>query len=158
MADAVGDRFINLIGTGILSVSILGTGFSNSGLSIIGSRLFQGLGTSMCFPTGISIVTRSFNPGRRRNIALASLGLAQPLGYLFGLVLEGAFASYPGGWRVGFKACAFVSFLVTFANFLTLPPDLARPGFSWSDISHKVDWIGALSAGAFLGTASYICA
>ena len=81
MADLVGDRLINIIGTVLLAISALGSGMAKTGLSMIAFRLIEGISVSMCLPTGVSIITRSFPPGKRRNVGFACLGLSQPLGF-----------------------------------------------------------------------------
>ncbi|KAI1976501.1 hypothetical protein LOZ53_001771 [Ophidiomyces ophidiicola] len=131
LADLVGDRLINITGTILLTISALGSAIATSGLSLIMFRLVEGLSVSMCLPTGVSIITRSFPPGKRRNIGFACLGLSQPLGFSLGMVLEGLFAT---------------------------APDLERPNFHWRSVLYEIDWIGALIASTCLGIICYICA
>lgn len=158
MADLVGDRLINIAGTVLLAISALGSGMAKTGLSMIMFRLVEGISVSMCLPTGVSVITRSFPPGKRRNFGFACLGLSQPLGFSLGMVLEGLFATAPGGWRVGFYVCAGIGLVFTLSTFLTLPADYERPNFHWSRILYDIDWVGALVASTCLGIISYICA
>ncbi|KMU82387.1 efflux protein [Coccidioides immitis H538.4] len=158
LADLVGDRLINIIGTILLAISAFGSAMATSGFSMIGFRLVEGIGVSMCLPTGVSVITRSFPPGRRRNVGFGCLGLSQPLGFSLGMALEGVFATAPNGWRYGFYFCAGIGLGFTVSSILTLPKDYERPNFHWRRVLYDIDWIGALVASACLGIISYICA
>ncbi|KAK2838284.1 hypothetical protein FQN49_006432 [Arthroderma sp. PD_2] len=158
LADLIGDRSINILGTATLVLAILGTGLSRSGMEMIIYRLIQGIGVSMCLPTGVSIITRSFPPGPQRNIGFASLGLSQPLGFSVGMVAEGLFSEAPGGWRLGFYGSASAALVLTVSNLLTLPVDGKQSTFKWRDLLYKVDWVGILIASTCMGIISYICA
>ncbi|KAI2012194.1 hypothetical protein LOZ52_003831 [Ophidiomyces ophidiicola] len=158
LADLVGDRLINITGTILLTISALGSAIATSGLSLIMFRLVEGLSVSMCLPTGVSIITRSFPPGKRRNIGFACLGLSQPLGFSLGMVLEGLFATAPGGWRFGFHACAGIGLAFSLCGIIFLPADLERPNFHWRSVLYEIDRIGALIASTCLGIICYICA
>ncbi|WEW54723.1 hypothetical protein PRK78_000147 [Emydomyces testavorans] len=158
LADLVGDRLINIIGTVLLAISAFGSGVATTGPSLIGFRLIEGISVSMCLPTGVSVITRSFRPGKRRNVGFACLGLSQPLGFSLGMALEGIFATAPSGWRFGFYACAGIGLAFAVSNLLTLPADYERPDFHWRCILYDIDWIGALIASTCLGIISYICA
>ncbi|EGD90788.1 hypothetical protein H112_01367 [Trichophyton rubrum D6] len=158
LADIVGDRSINILGTATTALAILGTGLSRTGMEMIIYRLVQGVGVSMCLPTGVSIITRSFPPGPQRNIGFASLGLSQPLGFSVGMVAEGLFSEAPGGWRLGFYGSASVALVLTISNFLVLPFDNKQSTFKWGDLLSKVDWVGILIASSCMGIISYICA
>ncbi|EFR04066.1 integral membrane protein [Nannizzia gypsea CBS 118893] len=158
LADLIGDRSINILGTITTAIAILGTGLSRTGMEMIIYRLVQGIGVSMCLPTGVSIITRSFPPGPQRNIGFASLGLSQPLGFSVGMVAEGLFSEAPGGWRLGFYGSASVALVLTISNLLVLPSDNNRAAFKWGDLLSKVDWVGILIASSCMGIISYICA
>lgn len=157
IADLVGSRVINLIGTLILGVSLGTAGLSQTGMHIIVSRGFQGLGVSMCFPTAISILSLNFPTGRIRSIGFAFLGLGQPLGFSLGLVLGGVFEELYGGWRSGFYLSGLIIILITITNFWLLPKDrLKGKKFSLRRLRSEIDWLGGLISSACLGILSYI--
>ncbi|KAM5453441.1 hypothetical protein MaudCBS49596_002643 [Microsporum audouinii] len=158
LADLVGDRSINILGTAISVIAILGTGLSRTGMEMIIYRLIQGISVSMCLPTGVSIITRSFPPGPQRNIGFASLGLSQPLGFSVGMVAEGLFSGAPGGWRLGFYGSASIALVLTVSNYLALPTDNKQFTFKWHDLLCQIDWVGILIASSCMGVISYICA
>lgn len=158
LADLVGDRSINILGTAISVIAILGTGLSRTGMEMIVYRLIQGISVSMCLPTGVSIITRSFPPGPQRNIGFASLGLSQPLGFSVGMVAEGLFSGAPEGWRLGFYGSASIALVLTVSNYLALPTDNKQFTFKWHDLLCQIDWVGILIASSCMGVISYICA
>lgn len=157
IADLVGSRVINLIGTLILGVSLGTAGLSQTGMQIIVSRGFQGLGVSMCFPTAISILSLNFPTGRIRSIGFAFLGLGQPLGFSLGLVLGGVFEELYGGWRSGFYLSGLIIIFITITNLWLLPKDrLKGKKFSLRRLRFEIDWLGGLISSACLGILSYI--
>lgn len=53
---------------------------------------------SMCLPTAVSLITNMFSKRKWQNIAFASNGMGQPLGYSVRLILGGLF-TVTIGWR-----------------------------------------------------------
>jgi MFS family permease len=100
VADVVGCRSVNLIGSFFIALFTLLSGVSSSGNELIAFRALQGVASALTFPTAVSIISRSIESGQRRNIGLACLGLAMPLGFSIGLVLGGVLISGVG-WRIG---------------------------------------------------------
>ena len=158
IADMVGNRIINLVGTFIIATFILASGVSNTGIQLTVFRAFQGVGAAMCFPTATSILTEAFPSGRRRNIGFSCLGFGQPMGFAFGLVLEGLVQKTSAGWRTGWYLCSAVTAALFVANIWYLPPDKPRTGLSWSSLVHGIDWIGAAISSVGLGILSYVFA
>ena len=100
VADVVGCRSVNLVGSFFIALFTLLSGTSSSGNELIAFRALQGVASALTFPTAVSIISKSVESGRRRNIGLACLGLAMPLGFSIGLVLGGVLISGVG-WRIG---------------------------------------------------------
>lgn len=158
IADLVGNLIINLVGTLIIASFILASGVSQTGLQLTIFRALQGIGAAMCFPTSTSILTESFPAGKRRNVGFSCLGFGQPLGFAFGLVLEGLFQRKPSGWRTGFYLSAGVTAVLLVANVWCLPPDRSRGHINLSSFVQGIDWIGAAISSAGLGILSYVFA
>jgi Major Facilitator Superfamily len=159
IADFVGSRVVNLVGTLILGVSLGTAGLSQTGIQMIVSRGFQGLGVSMCFPTAISILSLSFPTGRIRSVGFACLGLGQPLGFSLGLVLGGVFETLYGGWRSGFYLSGLTIIIITIMNLWLLPKNRFREKkLSFRGLRSEIDWLGVLISSACLGILSYIMA
>lgn len=113
---------------------------------------------SLCFPTGVAIITAAFPRGRRRNIGFSCLGLAQPLGFSVGLVVEGLIQNTPAGWRAGFCACASATMVLAVANCWLLPKDDLMKEWAWGPVARGIDWVGVVLSSTCLGILSYVCA
>lgn len=112
----------------------------------------------MSLATGVSIITRSQPPGRRRNIAFSSLGVAQPLGYSVGLVAGGIAQTSTWGWRLGYYACAVALGVFVITGCASLPSN-KRPvtRSTFHRVVADTDWIGIVIASSGLGIISYTC-
>lgn len=159
VADIVGSRNTNLAGCFLIALFILVTGFSDTGIQLIMFRAMQGIGGAMALPSSISIISKSIPSGRARNVGFASLGLAQPLGFSFGMVLAGVFISGPG-WRAGFYMGGVASFLLFTIGIWALPKDIRHQ----TEISVRkrlladVDWFGAALISTSIALFSYVLA
>ena len=159
IADLVGSRRVFLAGCFALTMCNLACGLSRTGTQLIIFRAFQGTSVSLCFPTAVSMISRSFPQGsKRRNIAFACQGLGLPLGFAFGLVFGGLLVSSGNGWRTGFYLLAGLTLLIFLTGIWTLPKDRLRGPLSWRDFHDRIDWIGAGIASASLSIISYILA
>ncbi len=143
------------------SVFTLACGLCKSGADLIIFRGFQGVSISLCLTTAVGIISNSFpaSQGQRRNIAFASVGAGQPVGYIVGLVLGGLFVGSVG-WRVAYYLAAGLNI----ALFLAAAWGLPRDGCSSSRqlillrLRREIDWIGAGIATTSLGMLSYVMA
>ncbi|KAL4977939.1 major facilitator superfamily domain-containing protein [Aspergillus desertorum] len=114
----------------------------------------------MCLPDSMSLVTASFPPGRRRNIAFAATGMGQPLGYALGLILVGVFTGTIG-WRWGFYITAIVVAVLFVASFYVLPEDGLDTKFSkdtWRRLAYDIHWVGVGILALAFGLLSYALA
>lgn len=89
IADAVGARTVNLLGTFSLATFILACGLVRTGIELIMMRAIQGAASAMVVPSSISLVSRWVPSGRPRNMGFASLGLSMCVGLSLGLVIGG---------------------------------------------------------------------
>ncbi|KAJ9621681.1 hypothetical protein H2203_007170 [Taxawa tesnikishii (nom. ined.)] len=156
IADVVGSRPVHLFGCLFLGLCILACGLSRNVTELIVFRGLQGVASSCCLPTAISILTETFPQGRRRTRGLALQGAAQPLGYSAGLFLGGLFADTVG-WRWGWYMAAVLSVVVFVAGLWAIPHS-RRAKVAWKQIAVGIDWVGALIASACLGLISYVLA
>lgn len=156
-ADVLGPRSVNLAGCFLIAVFTLACGFAQTGVQLIMFRAMQGIASALTFPSSISIVSRSLESGKRRNIGFASLGLAMPLGFSFGLVLGGVFVSGLG-WRYGFYIGGAASFLLFPIGLWALPaiPHSNGQNSVRVRLAKDVDWIGASIASTSLALLSYV--
>ncbi|KAK1826051.1 major facilitator superfamily-domain-containing protein [Podospora conica] len=156
------DTTINILGTAVVFVFVLAQSLAQNGGQLILFRALQGIGTSMCLPTGVSIVTRRLPPGRARNMGFATMGVAQPLGFSAGMVLEGALEETLGSWRVGYYICAGVLGVLVVANWYNLrrgkrPPAPPKQQW-WRSLARGIDWAGVAISSSGLGLMSYASA
>lgn len=158
LADLVGSKPMWLLGNGASCVWILGCGLARTGNQFIAFRAMLGLFVAMCLPTSISLVTTSFPPGPKRNLAFAMTGMGQPLGYAAGLILGGVFTDTMG-WRWAFYITAIINAMLFVASTLMLPSatPVASP-FVWSHLVHRIDWVGVVILSVSLSLLSYVLA
>ncbi|KAL8710418.1 MAG: hypothetical protein Q9220_005019 [cf. Caloplaca sp. 1 TL-2023] len=144
--------------TGILTVAFVSAcGLARTGTELIAFRALQGVSLSLCLPSGVSILTKSFAPGRIRNVGFSFLGAGQVLGFCIGLVLGGLIIESTG-WRVGYYICGGVHLLAFVSAIWALPQDRKRDAVSWQRLWNDIDWIGAAIASSCLGMFSYVLA
>ncbi|KAL3474980.1 major facilitator superfamily domain-containing protein [Aspergillus californicus] len=160
VADVVGSKRMWLIGSGVSCPLILACGLSRTGNQFIVFRALLGLFVAMCLPTSMSLVTASFPPGRKRNIAFAATGMGQPLGYALGLILGGILTGTIG-WRWGFYITAIADAVLFVASIYVLPPDGDSKKLSkdtWHRLAYNIDWVGVAILAVAFGLLSYVLA
>lgn len=159
VADVIGSRNTNLSGCFLIALFILVSGFSQTGIQLILFRAMQGIGGALALPSSISIISKSISSGKPRNIGFACLGLAQPLGFSFGMVLAGAFIEL-SGWRTGFFLGGGVSFFLFIVGIWALPKDghARNESMLLRRLATEVDWIGAGLASTAIALFSYVLA
>jgi predicted MFS family arabinose efflux permease len=113
---------------------------------------------SLCLPTAVSILTNNFVAGRQRNVGFACLGLSQPLGFSFGLILGGVVVDTAVGWQFSFYLTAGLMALLFVVSIWLLPRDKPREAFSWKQVATEIDWLGAALASIAMGLFSYVFA
>ncbi|KAH6884588.1 integral membrane protein [Thelonectria olida] len=157
MADLFGARQLYLLGCFCQSVVTLACGLSRTGTQIIVFRAFAGISISMCLPSSVSLITHSFLPGKRRNIAFAAMGGGQPVGFAIGLSLGGVFADTIG-WRWSFYLAAILNTIAFCLALRSLPHIGNNHPVTWQRFLAEVDIVGALLASASLSMLSYVLA
>lgn len=148
-----------LIGTSLQSVFTLACGLSKNGIQLIAFRAAAGLAISFCLPSAVSIVTNNIPTGKSRNIAFASMGAAQAVGFTIGLVLGGIFADGIS-WRWSFYLAAILNTVVLAVALwgLSRENDKRLEPVTWRRVVHEVDWVGAVLASVSMALLSYIFA
>ncbi|KAF2835726.1 integral membrane protein [Patellaria atrata CBS 101060] len=159
ISDVVGCRIMYLIGCALQSVFTLASGLARNGNEFIAFRALAGIAISFCLPSAVSIITNTFPTGKRRNIAFASMGGGQPIGFSVGLTMGGVFADTVG-WRWGFYVAAILNTVILILAIWGLPRniDRHREPATWERLVWDIDWIGAMIASASLAMMSYVFA
>ncbi|TKA74600.1 hypothetical protein B0A55_05432 [Friedmanniomyces simplex] len=159
VSDVLGPRVVNLVGCFLLGCFMLASGLSRTGIELILFRAMQGIASALVMPSSMSIVSTAVANGRARNIGFACVGMSQPLGFSFGLVLGGVFVKTVG-WRVGYYIAGALGFGLFGVGIWVLPrvvvdesqaPKLKR-------LATEVDWVGAALASGSIATFSYVLA
>ncbi|KAK4574007.1 hypothetical protein LTR86_001768 [Recurvomyces mirabilis] len=167
IADALGSRFMYLVGTVLQAGTILGCGLSKTATQLIIFRGLSGIAVSLCLPSAVSIITGSF-VGKRRDMAFASMGGGQPVGFSVGLALGGVLTDTIG-WRWGFYLAAILDAVVFAIALWGLPKEIDErggvgeeggpAGSSWKEklgrLKTEIDWVGAVIASSSLAMLSY---
>ncbi|KAF3390534.1 Aminotriazole resistance protein [Penicillium rolfsii] len=130
-------------------------GFSQTSHLFLAFRAIAGLANSFCLPSAVSITTKLFSPGKRRNIAFASMGGGQPVGFSIGLCLGGVIADTIG-WQWNFYSGAILNSLNVVVAIAMLPSLKSPRRVTIPYLLHDIDWTGALLASAFLAILSYV--
>lgn len=155
LCDVVGNRSMYLLGCALQSAFTLACGLSRSGTQLIIFRAFAGVAISFCLPSAVSIITHSFPPGRRRNVAFASMGGGQPIGFSIGLTIGGVFADTIG-WRWGFYLSAILNTVILVVAIWGLPKEIEElDPVTVERLLFDIDWIGALIATTSLAMISF---
>lgn len=159
VADVTSPRIVGLIGCALTGIFMLAAGAVQTGEQLVAMRALQGLGQACHYAASIALITAAMPAGRGRNIAFATWGLSQPLGFSFGLVLGGVLVETLG-WRSGWYIYGGLTMGLFVLGAWALPKGVS--GIPRSAMRHqlksKVDWVGAGLASAALTLASYLCA
>ncbi|KAI1339127.1 MFS general substrate transporter [Xylariaceae sp. FL0016] len=158
-ADVVGTRRLNLLGCFLSAIFAVAFGLARTGGELIAFRALQGVANAIVVPCSVSIVSRSVEAGRARNMGFACLGFAAPVGFSLGLVLGGVLVDSVG-WRPAFYLAGAASFVLFILGIWALPRDPSpRPGESvWKRLGSEVDWVGTILASGGLAIFSYALA
>jgi len=144
-----------LTGCVLQSGFTLACGLAQTPTQLIVFRAFAGVAISFCLPSAVSIITSTFPEGKSRNIAFASMGGGQPIGFSVGLTLGGVF-SHTIGWRWGFYIAAIVNSAVFVIAFFGLPKvGVIQKDDIWHRLRTEIDWVGILIGSASLAMLSY---
>ncbi|KAL7931415.1 putative MFS transporter [Trichoderma chlorosporum] len=159
IADVIGPRTVNLTGCLVTGAFIIAAGACKTGPQLIVMRALQGIGYAMHLVSSVAIVSHTLPRGRPRNFAFSCLGLSQPLGFSFGLVLGGILQDLIG-WRIAWYIYGGLTLALSVVATWALPNSHYEITFSGTMRSFKtqVDWVGALLASTFMALLSYLFA
>lgn len=154
VADVVGSRPMYLTGCILQSGFTLACGLAQTSTQLIIFRAFAGIAISFCLPSAVSIITSTFPEGKRRNIAFASMGGGQPIGFSLGLTLGGVFSDTIG-WRWGFHIAAIINTIIFIVSFFGLPKIDEEQPHVWRRLATEIDWVGIVIGSTSLAMLSY---
>jgi EmrB/QacA subfamily drug resistance transporter len=142
LSDMFGRVRLYVLGFAVFTVGSLLCGFSQTGLELVGFRLFQAVGAGFLFSNSAAIITDAFPPNERGR-ALGVNQVSIVVGAVAGLVLGGIITSTIG-WRWIFFVNVPIGLLATVRSRLDLK-ELAPP-----EEKPHIDWVGNLAFAAGL--------
>ena len=163
VSDIIGAKRIELCGCVLLSLFVLLSGFSQTGLQLVMFRAMQGVAMAMHLPASVAIVAGAVPRGRARNVGFACLGLSQPFGFSVGLVASGVMIERVG-WRYGFWLAGAGLGAVVLGMVWGLPAvkgeeeGMGQGRSVWWRLGNEVDWVGGLVVSGGLAILAYILA
>jgi MFS family permease len=158
VADVVGAKLVWITGSYVYVVFTVAVGFAKTGAQLIVFRTFLGIAVSMCLPTAVGLITRTFPRGQWRNVAFAANGMGQPLGYSLGLILGGIFTDTVG-WRWAYYMSATINVGLASAAIWVLPSVYIPSPKKWTRrLLEDIDWLGACVLSVALGILLYVLA
>lgn len=143
-----------LTGCVLQSGFTLACGLSQTATQLIVFRALAGVAISFCLPSAVSIITSTFPEGKSRNIAFASMGGGQPIGFSVGLTLGGVLSNTIG-WRWGFHIAAIINTIVFVVGIFGLPKVDKKQTHIWERLRTEIDWIGIGIGTASIAMLSY---
>lgn len=159
IADVIGPKKVDVLGSTLSGVVMLISGFVKTGEQLVALRAFQGVGLALHLSSAVALVAKILSRGRERNMAFAVLGLSQPLGFCFGIVIGGVLVDTIG-WRSGWYFYGGTTLLLSVTSFWSLPK--SAPLGPLQNVAHalrtQVDWVGAILASAFMALLCYFLA
>ncbi|KAF2015188.1 MFS general substrate transporter [Aaosphaeria arxii CBS 175.79] len=162
MTDIIGARHIEVCGIFLIGIFVIACGFAKTGVQLVVFRAFQGIALALHIPASVSIIATAVPAGRARNIGFGCLGLSQPLGFSFGMVVSGIMVERIG-WRTGFYLSGASILGVAVASWFTLPratggTESPAPGTLVKKLVKEIDWVGGTIASGGLALLSYVLA
>jgi MFS family permease len=127
-----------LIGCLLQSAFTLACSLAQTGVQLIAFRALAGVSISFCLPTAVSIITSTFLEGKKRNIAFASIGGGQPIGFSLGLTLGGVLSDTIR-WRWGFHIGAVLNTVVFIVSFFRLSKIQDKQPNVWNRLKNNID-------------------
>lgn len=160
VTDALGCRRVCFVGTLVQAASAVGSGLAATTGQLIAVRTIAGVAASLCLPSAVGIISRSFPAASRprsRSAAFSAMGGGQAVGFGLGLVLGGIFSDTIG-WRWGFYTTGILNGAVLSLALWALPSGIDGGSFEWAMVARlpkEIDWVGAVIVSASLALLSY---
>lgn len=145
LADGLGKKAVLLAGLVGFSTCMLISAWATNPLYLIIFGALLGICAAAVTPAAIGLVGAVYlKPTRRKNRAFASLGAANPIGFVLGSIIAGAMAK-PFGWRGAYITLAIIFVVITVIAFLATPASVAL-GSTRSEVSivKSFDFLGAV--------------
>ncbi|MCZ7459565.1 MFS transporter [Streptomyces sp. WMMC940] len=137
IGDLYGRKKLFLFGMALLTVSSLIGGLATSAEVMLAARIAQGLATAIVTPSGMALITTSFDEGPLRTKALGLNGALLSLGFASGAILGGVLTDLLS-WRWDFFINVPVGILLFFGGLVVIRESV-------SETRPKLDVPGAIT-------------
>ncbi|MFI1470006.1 MFS transporter [Streptomyces wuyuanensis] len=137
VGDLYGRKKLFLVGMALLTVSSLIGGLATSAEVMLAARIAQGLATAIVTPSGMALITTSFDEGPLRTKALGLNGALLSLGFASGAILGGVLTDLLS-WRWDFFINVPVGILLFFGGLVVIRESV-------SETRPKLDVPGAIA-------------
>jgi EmrB/QacA subfamily drug resistance transporter len=144
LSDLLGRKRIYVVGALIFAIGALLAGLSTSIATLIGARVFVGVGSAMTQGTAMAILVGNFEAGERARMLGLQLGVVG-LGAIAGPA-AGGMVTGTVGWRALFATTAIAMLVICIASQRTLRRRVKRPP---SEVQ-AFDYLGAALFSSFL--------
>ncbi|KAL4750708.1 major facilitator superfamily domain-containing protein [Aspergillus terricola var. indicus] len=146
VADTVGPRWVELVGSFASGGLMVGQGLARNGQVFVALRALQGVGLALHLASSVSVLGQLLPQGRGRNRAFSCLGLSLPLGFSLGLIVGGVMIDTVG-WRLGWFISGGTTLVVSILGLWALPKTTSLPGQEdrrhFHRLRTRIDWVGA---------------
>lgn len=157
LADVLGSRRSFLVGCILQNLCFLTSGFAQSGMQLITSRILSGIAYPMCFISAMNIHRETLPAGKLQNLAVLWTRKSQYLGSAAGIVLS-ASLSVSASWRWGFHCAAILGNLTLLLSSWAIPRPITTKRISWSTLTEEIDWSGTFLASFLMALLFYALA
>ncbi|MCT4410761.1 MFS transporter [Leuconostoc pseudomesenteroides] len=143
--DLFGRKNIFIVGLFVFALGSLAVGISNSDLTIIIARAFQGVGSSILAPSTLALIMDAYT-GKMRTKAIGYYGATAGVGGISGLILGGWIAD-AFSWRYGFLINVPIAIIVAILSIQYIPKSRVSSG--------NIDYLGTILSVIGMATLVY---
>lgn len=143
LCDLLGRKTVLLTSLACLTFICLGTGFSNSPITLLVLNGLVGTASASAIVAALGILGAAYSPSKRKNYAFACFSAGNPLGFVFGM-LVGGIATQLANWRATFWTLAVIFLITTLIAAYATPVDSSEKNPLSKETFLKFDLIGIL--------------
>jgi MFS family permease len=150
-ADMFGRRIQLLSSLFVFTVSALGTGFSDTPITLILLNAIMGLASASAIPSAQGVLGSIYDrPSKRKNYAFACFSAGNHLGFVFSSIFSGI-AAHILGWRASFWLLAIIYLVVFVGACFVCPADDSSPPPMTLDLMKQFDFVAVVLATTGIG-------